>query len=85
MSKERTTTVYMAIGDGQGTTFGAGGLEKEAHLKKKVWDNEKLENRDSIIFLLLLDTTKSCTGFSELQVFEYLSSSSFFILFYIVP
>ena len=56
MSKERTTTVHMAIGDGQGTTFGAGGLEKEAHLKKKVWDNEKSENRDSIIFLLLLDT-----------------------------
>ena len=38
--------------------FGEGGLEKEMHMEKekKVWDTEKLKNRDSIVFLLLLDT-----------------------------
>ena len=34
---------------------GGRGLEKEAHMKKN-WVNEKSENRDNIIFLLLLDT-----------------------------
>ena len=51
-------------------------------MKKKVWDNEKSENKDNIIFLLFLDTRqKVVLGFSELQVFGYLSSPSFFILY----
>ena len=39
-------------------------------------------NWDSIIFLLLLDTKqKVVPGFSELQIFGYLLSSSFFVLY----
>lgn len=50
--------------------------------EKKVWNNEKSKNKDNIIFLLLLDWTKICAKFSELQIFGYLSGLSF--LFYIV-
>lgn len=37
--------------------FGERGLAKETHMEKekKVWDNEKSENKDNIIFLLLSD------------------------------
>jgi len=43
-------------GDHQGTMLGERGLEKETHIEKeKMCDNEKLKNRDNIIFLLLLD------------------------------
>lgn len=43
---------------------------------KKMWDNEKSENKNNI-FLLLLDTRqKVVQEFSELQVFEYLSCLS---------
>lgn len=46
-----------------------------------MWDNEKSENRDNIVLLLFVrHWIKSCTKFYELQVFEYFSSSSFFIL-----
>ena len=39
-------------------------------------------NRDSIVFLLLLNTElKVVSEFSELQVFGYLSTPSFFILY----
>ena len=39
-------------------------------------------NKDSIVFILLLNIgQKVVSGFSELQVFEYLPSSSFFIFF----
>ena len=44
--------------------------------RKKMWDNEKSENKNNI-FLLLLDTRqKVVQEFSELQVFEYLSCLS---------
>jgi len=39
--------------------FGEGDLEKETHMKKRkknAWDNEKLGNRDNIVFLLLSNT-----------------------------
>ena len=50
-------------------------------IRKKVWNNEKSKNRDNIMFLLLLDWTKICAKFSELQIFGYLSGLSFFILY----
>ena len=60
------------------------GLENETHMKKEknVWDNEKSENRNNIVFLFLLDIgQKVVLRFSEFQVFEYLSSPLFFILY----
>ena len=39
---------------------------------KKVWDNERLENKTNIILLFLLDTgQKVVREFSELQIFGY--------------
>jgi len=53
-----TPVVKVVLIGGHGMMFGEGGLEKEMHMEKekKVWDTEKLKNRDSIVFLLLLDT-----------------------------
>ena len=52
-----TPVVKVVLIGGHGMMFGEGGLEKEMHMEKekKVWDTEKLKNRDSIVFLLLLD------------------------------
>ena len=56
--KVPTPVVKVVLIGGHGMMFGEGGLEKEMHMEKekKVWDTEKLKNRDSIVFLLLLDT-----------------------------
>ena len=59
-------------------------FKNETHMKKEknVWDNEKSENRNNIVFLFLLDIgQKVVLRFSEFQVFEYLSSPLFFILY----
>lgn len=41
MSKKEITTVYTTLISDQGKTFGDEGLNKEAHMGKKMWDNEK--------------------------------------------
>ena len=47
-----------------------------------MWDNEKSKNRNSIVFFTFVrHWIKSCTRFSELQVFGFLSSPSSFILY----
>ena len=99
MSKMGTAAVHTTLAGGQGAHAGSQGgprrwprydiwrerfREGDTYGKRqKEWNNEKSKNRDSVVFLFLLDTgQKVVLGFGELQVFGYLSSPSFFILDY---
>ena len=98
MNKKGTTIVHTVLAGNQGAHVGSQGSPRwlpsyyvwrgrfrkggAYGKRKKVWDNEKSENNDSIIFLLLLGIgQKVILEFSELQVFGYLSRPSFFILY----
>lgn len=58
-------------------------MEREERYKRSAARDMREVNRDSIIFLLLLDTgQKVIPIFSELQVLGNLSSQLFFILYF---